>query len=424
MLKTKYDQQRSTASSAVRRVFWHILQVLHKRDTIALRLKIQKAQHKTPIMSAIHHITPKTFRQRTAIFAMAVVFAAVGVGIPMARADQYQEQIDALKQQTAESRQSLDQLGAQADSYQDQINKLQAEINSLQEQIQVNQAKSADLQRQIVEAEAELARQKKVLGQSIKQMYLEGQISTIEMLASSKDLSEFVDKQQYRDSVQNKIKTTLDKITALKLQLKDQKDQVEKLLKDLETMKAQLGTQQAEQSRLLSMNQQQQRDLDSQIKANNSKVAELRAQQAAAIAAAARSRGVQIVPSTGNGGYPDRWANASPDSMVDSWGMYNRECVSFTAFKVWQSGRYMPYWGGRGNANEWPGNARAAGIPVDSRPRVGDVAILYIGVYGHAMYVEAVLDSGAKVMVSQYNWAPYAYNEMILSTSGMEFIHF
>lgn len=375
-------------------------------------------------MSVLHSITPKTARQRTVTFAMAMVFAGAGIGIPMARADQYQAQIDALKQQTAETRQNLTQLGAQAESYQDQINKLQAEINSLQEQIKVNQAKSADLQRQIVDAETELARQKKILGQSIKQMYLEGQISTIEMLASSKDLSEFVDKQQYRDSVQNKIKTTLDKITALKLQLKDQKDQVEKLLEDLEAMQAQLGAQQAEQSRLLSMNQQQQRDLDGQIKANNAKVAELRAQQAAAIAAAARSRGVQIVPSTGNGGYPDKWANAAPDSMVDSWGMYNRECVSFAAFKVWQSGRYMPYWGGRGNANEWPGNARAAGIPVDSKPRVGDVAILYIGVYGHAMYVEAVLEGGAKVMVSQYNWAPYAYNEMILSTSGMEFIHF
>lgn len=375
-------------------------------------------------MLATHNLLPKTFRQRMAFFAMALVFAGAGVGIPMARADQYQAQIDALRQQNAETRDSLAQLGTQAESYQDQINKLQAQINSLQDQIKVNQDKSADLQRQIVEAENELARQKKILGQSIKQMYLEGQISTIEMLASSKDLSEFVDKQQYRDSVQNKIKSTLDKITALKLQLKDQKDQVEKLLKDLESMKSQLGTQQAEQSRLLSMNQQQQRDLDTQIKANNSKVAELRAQQAAAIAAAAKSRGVQIVPSTGNGGYPDKWAYAAPDSLVDSWGMYNRECVSFTAFKVWQSGRYMPYWGGRGNANEWPGNARAAGIPVDSKPRVGDVAILYIGVYGHAMYVEAVLEGGAKVMVSQYNWAPYAYNEMILSTSGMEFIHF
>ena len=100
--------------------------------------------------------------------------------------------------------------------------------------------------------------------------------------------------------------------------------------------------------------------------------------------------------------------------------MYNRECVSYTAFKVWQSGRYMPYWGGRGNANQWPGNARAAGFEVDNQPSPGDVAITYNGFYGHAMFVEAV--NGRMVTVSQYNyiingqWG--AYSEMTLSADN------
>ena len=34
-------------------------------------------------------------------------------------------------------------------------------------------------------------------------------------------------------------------------------------------------------------------------------------------------------PSSGNGGYPAVWANAPMDSLVDSWGMYNRECMSY-----------------------------------------------------------------------------------------------
>ena len=83
----------------------------------------------------------------------------------------------------------------------------------------------------------------------------------------------------------------------------------------------------------------------------------------------------------------------------------------------------MPHWGGRGNANQWPNNARAAGIPVDGSPKVGDVAVSTAGYYGHVMYVEAV--SGEKVYVSQYNYHVNGeYSEMWVSSSGLQFIHF
>ncbi len=63
-------------------------------------------------------------------------------------------------------------------------------------------------------------------------MYVEDDISTLEMLASSKDLSDFVDKQQYRNSVKNKIKLTLDRITELRHQLKGQKESLESTIKE------------------------------------------------------------------------------------------------------------------------------------------------------------------------------------------------
>jgi surface antigen len=105
--------------------------------------------------------------------------------------------------------------------------------------------------------------------------------------------------------------------------------------------------------------------------------------------------------------------------------MYNRECVSYTAFKVAASGRYMPYWGGYGNANQWDDNARAAGIPVDTSPRAGDVAISNRGTYGHAMYVESVNGNGT-INISQYNAAldgRYSTRSG-MDPSGLYFIHF
>jgi surface antigen len=101
--------------------------------------------------------------------------------------------------------------------------------------------------------------------------------------------------------------------------------------------------------------------------------------------------------------------------------MYNRECVSYTAFRVAASGRYVPW--GLGNANQWDDNARARGIPVDSNPRPGDVAISNAGAFGHAMYVESV--SGGTIFVSQYNAAlDGRYSTKTISAAGLVFIHF
>jgi surface antigen len=84
----------------------------------------------------------------------------------------------------------------------------------------------------------------------------------------------------------------------------------------------------------------------------------------------------------------------------------------------------MPYWGGRGNANQWDDNAIAAGIPTDSSPRAGDVAIKNSGTYGHAMYVNSVNSDGT-INISQYNadWNG-TYSTATISPSGLVFIHF
>ena len=241
------------------------------------------------------------------------------------------------------------------------------------------------------------------------------------MLASSKDLSEFLDKQQYRETVQQKIKNTLDKINALKAQLKEQKTQVEKLLADQQAMNQQLGASQWQQSSLLAYTQDQKNQYTMAIKANNANIAALRAQQAAANR---RLGGRAEAGDPNHGGYPAYLDNARQDSLIDPWGMYNRECVSYTAWKVFEAYGHMPYWGGHGNANQWPASARADGIPTGSEPRAGSVAVSMSGYYGHVMWVEAVYGDGS-IRVSQYNYDLAGhYSEMTISGSGLTYIYF
>ena len=146
--------------------------------------------------------------------------------------------------------------------------------------------------------------------------------------------------------------------------------------------------------------------------------------QAAQLVANQSLDGVVVAGDPNHGGYPARWDAPVPqDSLLDSWGMYNRECVSYTAWKVYQTYGYMPYWGGIGNANQWVGDAQAAGIPTGSTPQVHSVAISMRGYYAHAMWVEAV--SGKMIYVSQYNYKlDGQYSEMWVNGNSFTYIYF
>lgn len=383
-------------------------------------------------MSILIKKSKKSFAKSYLATFIAFLFVATSVAPAYVAADRFSEQINELKAQNEQKAQVQDILSVEASSLADAIAKLQAQIDAAQARINQLSAEIEQLRIQIHDAEIELAKQKKILGESIKAMYVSGEISTVEMLATSKDLSDFFDKQQYQESVQSKIKSTLDKVTQLKLDLATKKDIIEKSLAEQQNLQAQLAAQRVEKDRVLALNQGQQDQLESEIQKNNSEMSRLRAEQAAAYAAyAARNGGAMYgVGEAGNGGYPSIWANSPQDSMVDNWGMYNRECVSYVAWKVESTGRFMPYWGGIGNAYQWIGNARNAGIPVDNTPTVGSAVVWDsndgLGFLGHVAYVE-VVNGDRSIEVSQYNFVHGTFSRMHVSggeVNGLDFIHF
>lgn len=362
----------------------------------------------------------KKIPKLTPLMAASVVVVS-SILMPFgAHADQFDEQIKALEQQRAQNQGISDGLGQQAQGIQGEINALASQIAAIQAQIDINTARQNELTAKIDAAQKKLDEQKDLLSANIRSMYIEGDISPLEMIASSKSLGDFVDKQEYRDRIKDSISSTMDEIEVLKKQLNEQKQEVTRILDEQKSLRGSLDQKNAEASSKLAAVNQDKAGFDAQIKGQSQQIAALRAAQRAANV---KLGGSAIPGDPAKGGYPAQWANAPQDSLVDSWGMYNRECVSYAAWKVYQSGRNMPYWGGRGNANQWPGNARNAGWAVDGNPRVGDVAISMGGYYGHAMYVEAV--SGGRVYVSQYNYAVQGeYSEMWVNASGLYFIHF
>lgn len=357
---------------------------------------------------------------------LAALFVALTtvVGGKLVSAQSLQQQINNLNNQNQVKQSSLNALSSEAGSYQEAIAEIQGQIDAVVGSIRANETLRNQLSTQIQQKTDELTKQKSLLSDSIRAMYIEDDMSTLEMVVTSKSLSDYLDKAQYRQSVQNKINSYVEEIKKIQAELTQQKVEKEALIAQQHAMQSQLSAQRAEQSKLLSLNQAQQNNLSSQMKQNSARISNLRELQAAENARIMGANGGRILNVPDSTGYP--WANVQPfpNSYPDPWGMYKRQCVSYTAWKVYKDGKFMPYWGGRGNAKNWANNARNDGIPVYSTPRRGDIAVSTRGTYGHVMYVEQVLSNGM-MRISQYNasWDG-RYSEAIISSAGLEFVRF
>jgi surface antigen len=120
--------------------------------------------------------------------------------------------------------------------------------------------------------------------------------------------------------------------------------------------------------------------------------------------------------------YPQEYQNAALDAMVDPWGMYTRECVSWVAHMI-STDKYkstLGHWGGGDNApniegqqsgmaDDWDENATAYGVRRSLKPEAGSVIQWDSGsqwrehaTFGHVGYVHIAHKSGF-IVISQYN---------------------
>ena len=372
------------------------------------------------------HQSKRLFSAKVA--GILVLSIILGIVAPRAFANQYEAQIQNLQNQNNEKQQNISRLEVEASGIEDKVSKLNEQITGLENEIAANQTKKQSLENEIAAAEAELVKQKSVLGSNIKAMYLESDISTLEMLASSKDLSEFVDKQAYRTAVEAKITATLENINQLKLKLKEQQVQVAAIIKEKQQIQEQIISQKSEQTRLLSLNQSDRASTDQEIKANYEKIKVLKQKQAEENM---RLFGGGNGGSVGGGGYP--WGNAvcihtgkvggacpnydwAVGGSIWNWqtgGYGYRNCTDWVAFKIKSQGKFLP--GGLGHAKSWDDRASGFGLRVTSTPTVGAAAISNSGTYGHVMYVEQVYGDGS-ILISDYNRAGTGlYNTSTLS---------
>lgn len=363
---------------------------------------------------------------RAALVAVAVLVAGSGVfalGSHVFARD-YEAEIKAKEQEASKYNSEVSRLGEMADNLQSELDKINNQITAIQGQIADSQKKIDNLNAQIKKNEILIKQRRKAMGQVLADMHVDDQISPLEMLASSNSIGDYIDKQEQRSSLRTSLNGKIKEIKALQKKLEENKKLVENTLRDQEAQRNVLSSKQSEKAKLVADTKNDQNAYSALAQKRNSEVAKLREEQAAANRRAL-GNGVSIpggIP--GGGGYPGVWANAPLDAYVDPWGLYTRECVSYVAWKIHSTGRYVPHFGGAGNANQWPSTAARHGIPSGSTPKAGAAAVMNIGYYGHVMYVESVNGDGT-ITVSDYNFAwDGLYRYYTRSASGLTYVYF
>ena len=358
--------------------------------------------------------------------AVAVLVAGSGVfalGSHVFARD-YEAEIKAKEQEASKYNSEASRLGEMADNLQSELDKINGQITTIQGQIADSQKKIDNLNAQIKRNEILIKQRRKAMGQVLADMHVDDQISPLEMLASSNSIGDYIDKQEQRSSLRTSLNGKIKEIKALQKKLEENKKLVENTLRDQEAQRNVLSSKQSEKAKLVADTKNDQNAYSALAQKRNSEVAKLREEQAAANRRAL-GNGVSIpggIP--GGGGYPGVWANAPLDAYVDPWGLYTRECVSYVAWKIHSTGRYVPHFGGAGNANQWPSTAARHGISSGSTPKAGAAAVMNIGYYGHVMYVESVNGDGT-ITVSDYNFAwDGLYRYYTRSASGLTYIYF
>lgn len=116
----------------------------------------------------------------------------------------------------------------------------------------------------------------------------------------------------------------------------------------------------------------------------------------------------KIIAGKGSGNtYPEPYRSAPKDSLIDPSTCYNRECCSYTAWKIAEvkGGNWPPRTGSM-SAKYWVDRLPSWGYKMVSTPRDGGkyVGVITAGSYGHVVWFEHMINS-ATAQISEYNYA-------------------
>lgn len=285
------------------------------------------------------------------------------------------------------------ELAASANTLEGEVARLNAEIAALEDEIARNQAVAQDLSEQITLNNEKLNLQQIALAKLLVEIYHEPETDALTMLASSKSLSDFAEKQSRQNTAKTQITTSAKAIRLLKEELEKQKSSVDALIASTELSRTEAENKRNQQASLIAKYQN-----DSAAYQRDSEEArQVMQREIAAEIARYNSSGVA---GEGYNSYP--WAARCPQDNVGYIvvGGYVCQCTSYAGWKAQEYfGIYISSWG---DARSWGYSAQRQGYVVNDTPAPHTIAYSTAGIYGHVMWVESINSNGT-INLTEYN---------------------
>lgn len=192
---------------------------------------------------------------RSIIFTVVAFFMAVSL-FPQSTAattrQQLKEESDRLQQEISDSKQKLGDLSDKKDTLNNRLDSIAAEITKVKSEISLTNNNIEQTAEDIEQTKKDLKRNKELAQENAVTLYKNGDPSSIEILFSSDNFSDFINKQEYLYSAKERLSDIHKETSALKEELSDKQAKNKRLRSKLEGQRAVLNNNRQEQESLLA----------------------------------------------------------------------------------------------------------------------------------------------------------------------------
>ena len=196
--------------------------------------------------------------------------------------NEIQKQINQQQESLNQKKKERQRLQNQVSIMDGQIRQTELSIQATQSEIDLTEAEIEKLKTQIKQKEKELAYQKEVLNETLRVIYEETDVSFLEILFSTNNISEVLNRTEYLGAIEGKISDTMDEMNRIKTALANDKKEQEgkktelvKKKEELEAEKKIIVDQRATQANLLAQTRGQESAYQQQLASSQTRASSL-----------------------------------------------------------------------------------------------------------------------------------------------------
>ena len=249
------------------------------------------------------------------------------------------DNLNEVNSQKEESQNKVNDLSSQIDSYESQISSLKSEIETKTNEVN-------ELQKQLDELEAEREKNQSLLDERLVTLYESGEVSYLDMLLSSADLTEFISSYYMIETLTAADKELIQNLENDKKEIAETQEKVNASLSEIETKKTELEGIQTELNKAKNQEQtkvdkltEQSHALESDVEEYEKKMKELDAKEKAQEAALQKK--YEEAKKKAEQGNSSGSSSSSTGGSVSSQGFIRPvKSGSITATMYYSSGKY------------------------------------------------------------------------------------